>query len=211
MSWEALEQLPDGDGFHRELIEGELQILPPVKLGHAKLAKRIFRALLTVEEAAGGQAYFKAGFKLSTSPPSRVQPDASFVLGQRIADTEDSGCLLGAPELAVEVLSPSESASELSRKVELMLEGGARAAWVVYFLASGRSTFTCQDQGRCGSAPTTRCLCPNCSLARNCRSPKSSLTSAVSLTRGILASSLYGYCHRPYWLDRGRLRADVLR
>ena len=29
LSFAAFEQLPDGDGFHRELIEGELQILPP--------------------------------------------------------------------------------------------------------------------------------------------------------------------------------------
>ncbi len=132
MSWEAFEQLPDGDGFHRELIEGELQILPPVKLGHSKQAKRIFKALLAAEEAAGGQAYFEAGFKLPTTRPSWVQPDVSFVLGQRIEDTEDSGYLLGAPELAVEVVSPSESASTLSRKVELMLETGSLAVWVVY-------------------------------------------------------------------------------
>ena len=39
MSWEAFEQLPDGDGYHRELIEGELQILPPPKSGHTKAAK----------------------------------------------------------------------------------------------------------------------------------------------------------------------------
>lgn len=131
-SWEAFEQLPDGDGFHRELIEGELQILPPVKLGHSKIAKRIYDRLVAAEKAAGGQAYFEAGFKLSTTPPSWVQPDVSFVLGQRIQATEDSGYLMGAPELAVEVVSPSESASDLDRKIELMLEGGSLAVWVVY-------------------------------------------------------------------------------
>jgi Uma2 family endonuclease len=132
MSWEDFEKLPDGDGYHRELIEGELQILPPVKLGHSKLAKRIFKALLTAEEAAKGQAYFEAGFKLGQDPASWVQPDVSFVRGQRVEDTEDSGYLLGAPELAVEVVSPSESASDLSRKVELMLATGSLAVWVVY-------------------------------------------------------------------------------
>ncbi len=132
MSWEDFEKLPDGDGYHRELIEGELQILPPVKLGHSKLAKRIFKALLTAEEGAKGQAYFEAGFKLGQSPASWVQPDVSFVRGKRVEDTEDSGYLLGAPELAVKVLSPSESTSDLNRKVELMLQTGALAVWVVY-------------------------------------------------------------------------------
>lgn len=42
----------------------------------------------------------------------------------------------GAPELAVEVVSPSESASDLNRKVELMLKTGALAVWVVYLLQS---------------------------------------------------------------------------
>jgi Uma2 family endonuclease len=57
ITWESFQKLPDGDGFHRELIEGELQILPPVKPGHSRVAKRIFKALLPVEERAGGHAY----------------------------------------------------------------------------------------------------------------------------------------------------------
>lgn len=132
MSWEAFEQLPDGDGFHRELIEGELQILPPVKLGHSKVAKRIFKALLAAEAAGSGQAYFEAGFKLAANAVSWVQPDVSFVRGQRVEDTDDSSYFTGAPELAIEVVSPSESASDLSRKVDLMLKAGSLAVWVVY-------------------------------------------------------------------------------
>jgi Uma2 family endonuclease len=132
MTWEAFEQLPDGDGYHRELIEGELQILPPVKLGHSKIAKRIFKALLRAEEAAKGQAFFEAGFKLSADPASWVQPDVSFVRGERARDTPDSGYLIGGPDLAVEVVSPSESAADLDRKVELMLGAGSLAVWVVY-------------------------------------------------------------------------------
>ena len=33
MTWEAFERLPDGDGYHRELIEGELQILASPQVG----------------------------------------------------------------------------------------------------------------------------------------------------------------------------------
>ena len=98
----------------------------------SKLQKRIYDALVTAEEASKGQAYFEAGFKLGESPASWVQPDLSFVRGQRIEDTEDSGYLLGAPELAIEVVSPSESASDLNRKVDLMLQTGSLAVWVVY-------------------------------------------------------------------------------
>lgn len=38
VSWETFEQLPNGDGFLRELVEGELQILPPPMPGHSKPA-----------------------------------------------------------------------------------------------------------------------------------------------------------------------------
>jgi Uma2 family endonuclease len=132
MTWESFEKLPDGDGFHRELIEGELQVLPPVKFGHSKVAKRIFKALLFVEESGGGQVYFEAGFKLSTDRASWIQPDVSFVRAERIRDTPDSGYFLGAPDLAIEVVSPSESAADVNRKVELLLKAGSLAVWVLY-------------------------------------------------------------------------------
>jgi Uma2 family endonuclease len=147
MTWESFEKLPDGDGMHRELIEGELQILPPVKLGHSKIAKRIFKALLPAEDRADGQAYFEAGFKLSSDRASWIQPDVSFVRNERVRDTADSGYFIGAPELAIEVVSPSESAADLNRKVELLLKAGSLAVWVVYpgqcegrvFLPNGES------------------------------------------------------------------------
>jgi hypothetical protein len=53
MTWESFEKLPDGDGMHRELIEGELQILAPPKSGHTKVAKRAYRQLVLVEDRAG--------------------------------------------------------------------------------------------------------------------------------------------------------------
>lgn len=132
MSWESFEKLPDGDGYHRELIEGELQILPPVKFGHTKIAKRIYDALVSAQSAAKGQAYSEAGFKLGQNPSSWVQPDVSFVLAERTQTTPDGNYLIGAPELAIEVVSPSESAADLDRKVELLLAAGSLAVWVVY-------------------------------------------------------------------------------
>jgi Uma2 family endonuclease len=132
MSREAFEQLADGDGYHRELIEGELQILPSVKSGHSKVAKRIFKALLMAEAAAEAQAYVEAGYKLSEDPASWVEPDVSFLRNDRLLAAKYDDYFLGAPELAVEVVSPSESAADLERKVELMLGAGSLAVWVVY-------------------------------------------------------------------------------
>src|SRR5690349_9112837 len=99
MTWEAFEKLPDGDGFHRELIEGELQILPPPKSGHSKIAKRIFKALLPCEEQASAQVFVEAGYKLSADPSTWLEPDVSVLRNERARDTADSDYFIGAPEL----------------------------------------------------------------------------------------------------------------
>lgn len=132
MSWEDFEKLPDGDGYHRELIEGELQILPPPKSRHTIIADRIYRALMPAEAAAGARTFPEAGYKLSTNPSSWVQPDVSMLRNERRKQIEPDGYFLGAPDLAVEVVSPSESASDLNRKVDLLLQSGSLAVWVVY-------------------------------------------------------------------------------
>jgi Uma2 family endonuclease len=132
MTWEAFERLPDGDGLHRELLEGELQTLPPAKSGHAKVAKKMFMLLLDIEKAASGQAFVEAGYKLSDQPATWIQPDVSFLSNDRAAATKDGQYFKKAPDLAVEVVSPSEKARHPQRKVRLLLDGGSRAVWVVY-------------------------------------------------------------------------------
>jgi Uma2 family endonuclease len=132
LTWEAFERLPDGDGLHREILEGELQILPPAKSGHAKVAKRIYDCLLALEGPAEGQAYSEAGYKLANQPATWIQPDVSFLRNERALGTEQEQYFQQAPKLAVEVVSPSETARDLQRKVSLLLAGGSRMVWVVY-------------------------------------------------------------------------------
>ncbi len=131
LSWEAFEKFPD-DGMHHELIEGEHQVLPPPKSRHARIAKRFFLELLSAEKNANGEALFEAGFKLSNNPASWIQPDVSFVLNEQLDSTVEGGYFLGAPALAVEVVSPSETGRKLQRKVDLLLAAGSLAVWVIY-------------------------------------------------------------------------------
>jgi Uma2 family endonuclease len=132
ITWESFEKLPDSDGMHRELIEGELQILPPPKSGHSIVASNAAEALRPLREHLGGRILLEAGFQLSEDRRTWIQPDVSFVRKERVLDTPDSGYFHGGPELAVEVVSPSESATDLNRKVELLLKAGSLAVWVLY-------------------------------------------------------------------------------
>jgi Uma2 family endonuclease len=131
MTWEDFERLPDRDGFHREILEGELQILPPAKSGRTKVAKRAYRMLLQVEEGLG-EVYIEAGYKLSQSPATWIQPDISFLRSERVHAADEDGYFSGAPDLTVEVISPSESGADIQRKVTLLLAAGSQAVWLIY-------------------------------------------------------------------------------
>jgi Uma2 family endonuclease len=131
LSWEAFEKLPD-DGMHHEIIEGELQTLPPPKSGHSKIAKKVFLALHAIEGRANVEVFLEAGYKLSASRATWIQPDVSVIRKARAVSSSSDGYFPGAPELAVEVVSPSESAHDLDRKVELLLSHGSQAVWVIY-------------------------------------------------------------------------------
>jgi Uma2 family endonuclease len=132
LTFAAFEQLPDGDGMHRELIEGELQILPPPKSRRSLVANRAFKMLLVLENRADGCVLCEAGYKLGDDPPSWIEPDVSFLKNDRVRATPAGDYFLGAPELAVEIVSPSESARDLKRKINLLLKGGSQTVWVVY-------------------------------------------------------------------------------
>jgi Uma2 family endonuclease len=89
----------------------------------------------------------EAGYQLTPDKRNWILPDVSFLRIERVQKTADSDYFIGAPELAIEVVSPSESAADLNRKVELLLQAGSLAVWVLYpkqrevrvFLPSGVS------------------------------------------------------------------------
>ena|SRR6266404_1521701 len=131
LSWAAFEQLPD-DGMHHEIIQGELITLPPPKPKHSNVASNAFVALLALKERGLGKVHAEAGYKLSEDPPTWIQPDVSFLRTERVRATEPDGYYTGAPDLAIEIVSPSDSARDLDRKVEALLAAGGQQVWVVY-------------------------------------------------------------------------------
>jgi Uma2 family endonuclease len=129
LTWKEFEQLPDE---HLEILEGELITLPPPKSGHSLIAANTFLLLHPLQANGLGRVYQEAGYKLSEDPASWIQPDVSFLKMERVRATKPNDYFLGAPELAVEVVSPSETAQTLNRKIDLLLAGGSCAVWVIY-------------------------------------------------------------------------------
>lgn len=131
---EELLIMPD-DGFRYELIEGELKQMSPAGRRHGKYALRVGRILGNyVEENNLGDVFAaETGFILKRSPDLVRAPDAAFVHKERAEEVGDAeGFFPGAPDLAVEVVSPGDTAFEVEDKVDTWLKYGSRAVWVLY-------------------------------------------------------------------------------
>ncbi len=132
---QELWQLGEGD-IRRELVNGEIVETAPPGGVHGQVTGRICRRQAEhVERCGGGEVVVgDVGFVLTLpSDPERVRaPDVAFVSSSRLPEGRlPEGFLSGAPDLAVEVLSPTDNPVEVQQKVRDYLEGGVRLVWVV--------------------------------------------------------------------------------
>ena len=133
MTAEDLLDMPD-DGFQYELVRGELRKTGPAGYVHGKLAMSVGARLWAYVKANGlGEVYgAETGFKLGTDPDHVRAPDAAFVRSERVEAAGDAGGFFpGAPDIAVEVVSPSDRYSQVEEKVADWLDAGAQAVIVV--------------------------------------------------------------------------------
>jgi Uma2 family endonuclease len=125
--------MPD-DGYRYELVKGELIQMSPAGDEHGIIAVRITAPLyLHVEEHNLGVVYAaETGFKLESDPDTVRAPDVAFVSRARRAQVSRvEGYWVGAPDLAVEVLSPGDRRRKVEAKVAHWLASGSRMVWVV--------------------------------------------------------------------------------
>jgi Uma2 family endonuclease len=133
MTAEELLSLPD-DGFRYELIEGELRQISPAGHNHGRIVMRLAVPLgQHVEENGLGEVYAaETGFTLRTNPDTVRAPDVAFIRQERVDEVGDrTGYWPGAPDLAVEVVSPSDTVGEVEEKVKEWLEAGTSSIWVI--------------------------------------------------------------------------------
>jgi Uma2 family endonuclease len=122
------------DGYRYELVKGELIKEPPAGNILGKRAMRLgWRLARHVESNDLGVVFAaETGFRLATDPDTVRAPDVAFVTRTRIEEAgEFEGFWPGAPDLAIEVISPGDSYTEVEEKVQEYLNAEARAVWVV--------------------------------------------------------------------------------
>jgi Uma2 family endonuclease len=127
------EQLFAANLPHSELVEGELVMMSPAGFDHGRIASRIVAALenFVRPRGLGVVTTAEAGFQVARNPDTVRAPDAAFVRADRVPSGGAKGFFQGAPDLAVEVVSPSDRDADIAAKVQEWLRAGCAIVWVV--------------------------------------------------------------------------------
>jgi Uma2 family endonuclease len=121
-------------GERHELVKGELRTVAPSGFDHGAVMFNLGRRLANyvAEHKLGVVVGGETGFRLMKEPDTVRGADVAFVAASRIpASGRPATYFEGAPDLAVEILSPGDTVAELEEKVDDYLAAGARAVWVV--------------------------------------------------------------------------------
>jgi Uma2 family endonuclease len=126
--------LPMGRGQRYELVAGELRVMSPAGWRHGGVVGVLQTALgaFILDNNLGRVFGAETGFLLHRNPDTVRAPDFAFITKKNLPTTEPSEAFWpGAPDLAVEVLSPGDTSGEVAEKVEEWLSSGCAAVWVV--------------------------------------------------------------------------------
>lgn len=133
MTANDLARLPRGRERH-ELVRGELRTMAPPGYEHGNVAARIGYPLAAYVTAHGlGEVPFgEIGFRLTTDPDTVRAPDVAFIRAERLKGVGPvRGYFPGAPDLAIEVISPNDVYAEVDDKVDEWLEHVTPLVFVV--------------------------------------------------------------------------------
>src|SRR2546421_8543374 len=116
----ADELLAMGDIGRCELVRGEIVRMPPAGAEHGDVALEIaFRIKAHVKANQLGKVYAaETGFTIARDPDTTRGADVAFVRKDRVPPGRLRGFFPGAPDLAVEVVSPSDRLTEVAAKVD---------------------------------------------------------------------------------------------
>lgn len=133
-TYEDWVRLPD-DGFRYEVLNGELYMTPPPTTQHQRASFRLALRMgnFVLDHNLGEVLLAPCGVYLPAHPIP-VQPDILFVRAERRGIIGEE-CVEGAPDLVVEVLSPSNWLYDRREKFQVYREAGVPEYWIVDYRA----------------------------------------------------------------------------
>jgi Uma2 family endonuclease len=130
---EEFARMPDPlDGSRQELVRGVIETMPPPGGIHGACCSRVALRLGNfVEERGLGHVFINdTGFVSERNPDTVRGPDVSFWSKERLPVVPE-GYIEIPPDLATEVVSPSDHFSRIWKKVREYLDKGVRLIWVI--------------------------------------------------------------------------------
>lgn len=121
--------LPD-DGHRYEIVNGVLIMAPAPSPEHQDIVGMIFHYLLVHIKFAGLGRVFQAPIDVELSPKNIFQPDVVVILNEHL-DRVQAKRIVGAPNLAIEVASPSTALYDRLAKYDRYAEAGVQEYWIV--------------------------------------------------------------------------------
>jgi Uma2 family endonuclease len=122
------------DGFHYELVEGEIRKMSPAGIEHGLVGGQLAGLLSqhVILNKLGGILTAEPGFRLSTEPDTVRVPDIAFIRSDRLRRRPRRDTFWpGAPDLAIEIVSPNDTAPEVEEKATAWLDAGTAMVWVI--------------------------------------------------------------------------------
>src|SRR5260370_1185820 len=132
ITFQEFENLPEQEGVRYELDEGELLMEPSPTFRHNRIRERIGKWVWEcVQTHRIGEITVEMDFRLG--PDTVRNPDVAYVTLEHLRTIDiDRSPVDGAPALAIEVVSPSNLAQDMLKKVKQYLNAGSHTVWVVY-------------------------------------------------------------------------------
>ena len=118
------------DGRRYEIYEGELVVVPSPLVRHQVVVGTIFRILDSYARASGGTALV-APLDIVFDEFDVVQPDVLFFRAERVHVLQPDAVTRHAPDIVVEVLSPSTASMDRGRKMHVFARYGVPEYWIV--------------------------------------------------------------------------------
>lgn len=133
LTGEQFDALSYDEGRQWELLNGELIPVSSPTLRHQKIVYRILAALNRYLESTNARDLATQDVEFSLADDCRLRPDVAVLTGAKATNVDlDRTPIPGSPDIAIEVISPSERASDSQGKVRAYLQHGTAEVWQVY-------------------------------------------------------------------------------